>query len=283
MGKNDKFDRVDEFLLRRDSPRYFGSFSQTAAPIRSPQAYDYGEQRTREQLPPSSPTSSSVSSASRSSAPSSRYSGGSVSSRGRQSSISSLPSVAPPWQPPPVNQPPMAPFQYGYDLPCEFAFAGCHLRFHPEAFEEWIDHSISHFGQYGPCTRTVCSFCPREFDCSHNPNDAVGNWRRRMEHIGWHFYESRRMDGVEVNHPRPDFWILEYLNSIGRISPQDYSHSIQYTERPHCDNTYHRDWRSPEMLAKEERNSVTSHDLRKEKHHMRKEREKGSRTHRHRS
>jgi len=286
MDGNGRF-RVDELFLRSDSPRIFGSPSQRVVQegFTSPQAYDSDKQRSRHFLP-SSPISSSRSSGSRSSATSSSYSGGSETSRGRQSSISSSPSVGaapPPWQT--LDQRlAMTNFNYGYDLPCEFGFLGCHLRFHPENSEDWIDHSVSHFSGHSPPVRTVCTFCDREFDCTYNPNDAGQNWRQRMEHIGRHFYGRRRIDGDggEVNHPRPDFWILEYLNSIGLISPQDYSYSIRFTERPPCENTYHRGWKPQEMLAKEERNSGTSHDLRKERHQMKKEKGKGSRTHRHR-
>lgn len=287
MDGNGTFNRIDELFLRSDSPRIFGSSQRVVpAPFSSPQAYDFDKQRTRQSLP-SSPTSSSRSSGSSSSATSSSYSGGSEASRVRQSSISSIPSVgaaAPPWQPLQTldQRLTMTNFDYGYDLPCEFGFSGCHLRFHPENSDDWIDHSVSHFGGHSPPVRAVCTFCDREFDCTYNPNDVRQNWRQRMEHIGRHFY-SRRIDGgdgVDVNHPRPDFWVVEYLNSRGLLSPQDYAEAIRYTERPPCDNTYHRGWKPQEMLAREERNSGTNHDLRKEKHHRRKEKGKRSgRTH----
>jgi hypothetical protein len=104
-----------------------------------------------------------------------------------------------------------------------------------------------------------------------------------MVHIGSHFNDLRRFDGVDLHHRRPCFWTLEHLYAIRRISREDYTAAIDYSERAECENTHPYGWKPKEMRVKEERNSGTNHDLRKERHQMKKEKGKGSRTHRQRS
>ena len=95
-----------------------------------------------------------------------------------------------------------------------------------------------------------------------------------MVHIGAHFGEYRQ-EGVEVNHGNPDFWTLEYMSTKHLITTGDYAHAIRYSQRPPCDNLYPLDYKTPEMQAREERNSHASYDLRKENRNRRKE-ERGS-------
>jgi len=167
----------------------------------------------------------------------------------------------------------MKPFNYGYDLPCEFDFIGCRLRFYPSDFEAWIDHSLSHFGGHGLPPRTLCTFCDSKFHCPSSQEDTIKNWRRRLLHIGKHFYEHRRYDGVEVNHRGPDCFVLDHMNELGLIPIEDYNDANPYTQRPYVENTWPAGWESQEMLVKEERNTGTSYDSRKEEH-RRKERDK---------
>ncbi|TVY26634.1 hypothetical protein LHYA1_G004107 [Lachnellula hyalina] len=266
MGGNDGRNRIDEFLRNPESPRYLGSHTQplVEAPFSSPQAYS---------KPPYPPYVSSA--PSRSSASRSSTSWASESDKSsRRSSNSSAPSSGPPWQPNLNEVLAMAQFDYGYDLPCEFIYSGCHMRFYPGDFEAWISHSISHFGEHPPPLRTICTFCDQEFDCTHNPSDAWRTWKDRMVHIGAHFGEYRQ-EGVEVNHGKPDFWTLEYMSTKHLITAGDYAHAIRYSQRPPCDNLYPLDYKTPEMQAREERNSHASYDLRKENRNRRKE-ERGS-------
>jgi len=168
-------------------------------------------------------------------------------------------------------------FTYGYDLLCEFTFAGCYLRFHSEAYEEWIDHSISHFGGHGPPEMSICTFCSKSFGC----HEAVGIeariqvWRQRMQHINRHFYENKRWDGLRVNYPHPDFHLIEHLNAKRLLSHEDYQSITGYTERPRCVGLVPLDYKTPEMLCKKERSLVVLHDLGKEARQRRKERRQG--------
>jgi hypothetical protein len=268
MGSNDGRNRIDDlFLSNTASPRFLGSQIQprVSAPFSNPQAYS---------KPPQSPDVSSP--PSRSSGSRSSISSGSESdTSSRRSSNSSAPSLGPPWQQNLNQALTMAPFNYGYDLPCEFASIGCNLRFYPGDFEAWIAHSVSHFVGHPPPLRTICTFCDQEFDSSHNPHNASRNWRDRMVHIGGHFREYRRADGGELYHRYPDFWTLEHMCIKDLMSADDYAYATKYSQRPHCDNTYPLGYKTPEMLASQERNSRASYDLGKEDRQRRREKERG--------
>lgn len=178
------------------------------------------------------------------------------------------------------------PFDYGYSLPCEFPSI-CGIRFDAWEFEHFVTHSLSHFGVYGPPVKSVCTFCDKDFDCSYNPADAIRTWRRRMEHINEHFRDQRAL-GRETIHLRPDFGTLKHLRNVGGMSTEDYNQAIEYSERPKLDNTFPLGYRPQEMALKEERNSRTSHNLRKENRQREMELKSGKhkskeKTHRHRS
>jgi hypothetical protein len=166
------------------------------------------------------------------------------------------------------------PYDYGYDLPCEFGFIGCNLRFHPEHSEAWIDHTISHFSPgISPPLKSICIFCDTEFDCTASPLDARSIWRDRMLHISSHF-EAR----VPSNYPRPDFFVIEHMHANGLISLADYTEAREYTERPHCDGLVPRDFQTEDMKRKKEKELQGVHDLDKEERTRRKEtRHKGPR------
>ncbi|KAF4631778.1 hypothetical protein G7Y89_g6351 [Cudoniella acicularis] len=208
----------------------------------------------------------------------------------RQSSGSSVSSLTsrPPWAPLPanINLPlamlPITPLDHGYDLACEFGCVGCHIRFHPEYFESWIEHSLSHFGNNPPPSKAICTFCDREFDCALNPDDddPFSNWRDRMMHIGGHFYNRRQLG---ADHPRPDYFLLDHMRNIGILSVKDYEDLVQYTERPYCDNLYPLGFVPPETKERKDREIRESrqiHDLGKERRQMKRERSKGRETHR---
>jgi hypothetical protein len=188
-----------------------------------------------------------------------------------QSSISTVASaipVPPPWDSETLNQHIAAlPYDYGYDLPCEFGFIGCNLRFHPEHFEAWIDHTISHFlPRISPPLKSICIFCDTEFDCTASPLNARSIWRDRMLHIGSHF-QAR----VPSNYPRPDFFLIEYMHANSLISLADYREAKEYTERPHCDGLVPRDFQTDDMKRKNEKELQVVYDLDKEERTRRKE------------
>ncbi|TVY62822.1 hypothetical protein LSUE1_G009556 [Lachnellula suecica] len=282
MARNGNFG-IDKFL-RSDGSGIPG-FDTRYRPISTPQACAYSKQQSP---PPASPTYSARSSGSVSSRSTRRQSGSYTSSHHSSTSTRSSVSI-PPWQPNRANLNQfinMARYNYGYDLPCECTFTGCRLRFHPESFEDWISHTKSHFVDRPLPVHTICTFCPREFDCTNDPHNASVLWDERMVHIGAHFLEYRRLDGVEVNHPRPDFWTLEHMFREGLMSREDHSEVIGYSERPPCDNMYPLGYKSPEMIAREERDTIATHDIEKEERQRKKEHQarkgKGKhKTHRH--
>jgi hypothetical protein len=86
-----------------------------------------------------------------------------------------------------------------------------------------------------------------------------------MIHIGSHFYDARRDDGVDVNHPKFDIWTLSHLYRLRLISPENYLAAVDYAERPSSENRYTWEWKPQEMRGMEERNSRTTYDFRKGK------------------
>lgn len=81
------------------------------------------------------------------------------------------------------------------------------------------------------------------------------NWRERMIHIGEHFYERRQLNRErQVEHPRPDFHVLDYMKRAGLLSDEDYDDATAYTERPRCPgpDLYPPGFKCPEARAREE-------------------------------
>jgi hypothetical protein len=149
------------------------------------------------------------------------------------------------------------------DLPCECTFAGCYVRFHIEDVEDWIRHSISHFGAFGPPKFGICTFCDTaKFD---NMIDPHANWTDRMMHIRDHF-----VDGPREGHPRPDFHLIKYLYAHRLMSKDDFEQGMGYTERPQCDNLVPHGYQTDEMKKRYERSLEGRHDLNREKREMRK-------------
>jgi hypothetical protein len=155
-------------------------------------------------------------------------------------------------------------YDYNYELPCEFEYLGCDISFHPDQFEEWILHSVSHFGTYGPPPKTICLFCDKA--PFGDKRDAFYNWRERMLHIGDHFRHQVRQDSA-----RPDFLVIEYMRKKHLISQEDYAWATRYTERHHCDGLVPLGYMPPELRRKEEKSKELPHDLEKEDRHRRRE------------
>jgi hypothetical protein len=162
------------------------------------------------------------------------------------------------------------PYVGGYDLPCEFFFLGCNLRFDPGHLGAWISHSESHFVNAPLPTTAICTFCDEA--TFRSDGDAVTNWRDRMLHIFDHLAAFTPSDQM-----RPDFWVIEHMQKYGLISSEDHAHSEQGTERPHSDNMYPLDWKPQDMLDREDREVQQPYDMGKERRQM--DREKGKSTH----
>jgi hypothetical protein len=263
MGE--RIDRINLLYTGRDEPRYPGF---TTPPVASPIQIQRPPRQTS--VPIASPTLSTTSTASTQS----RRTG----SR-RESSASSASSVSntPPWHPQTLNQYlAMTPYNYGYDLPCEFAFLGCNLRFHPEEFEAWISHSASHFVGVSPPSYTICTFCDSSTGCFRSQGDPHSNWRRRMIHIGSHFQNLEGERGL-----RPDFWVIQYMWSNGLLSEDDFAIAMGYSERPRCDGIVPYGQETPEMSIKKEKESWQPYNLDKEQ--RQRKRNNGNRTGAHKS
>lgn len=195
------------------------------------------------------------------------------------SSISSVPHVQT------LNQQIVQAMQghiYAQVLPCEFTFIGCDAKFPLNEIPVWIEHSLSHFHPSPPPPKTICIFCDEGNAVFAMHGDPFESWSLRMNHIADHL-QARA-------HPetrRPDYFLLDYLLDINRISREDYIHAIGYTERPHCDDIVGEDFVTPEMEQERlamERMEREPHDLQKERREMRNEKrakEKGTHKTRH--
>jgi len=96
-------------------------------------------------------------------------------------------------------------------LQCPFNFLQCFLTF--ATFEQWFSHSLTHFRQQTPPTRTKCCFCPVEF--VHV--DGRECWRQLLGHVELH---HRRGDNL-ADFP-PHLSLIEYLRIKMLISDDEY-------------------------------------------------------------
>ena len=258
--------RIQSFLAAEEPRRPLFS---APAPTTQPPSRTLTRQRQNRPLPPNPPSKSLSDASTVSSTTSDQRSD---TSWGRQSSVSSATSInVGPWKrllPTLVQQIAMLPFNYGYDLPCEFFFAGCNVRFHPTQFEEWISHTASHFRSSLPKI-AICTFCDNDAAIFHSDGDDMMNWRNRMIHVAAHLE-----DLTPSEHIRPDFWVVEHMWNHGLISEEDYADALKGTERPYCANTYPLDYETPAMVEKKQRQARASYDMRGEERHRR----RGTRT-----
>ena len=65
---------------------------------------------------------------------------------------------------------------------CPFDKFECFREF--DNFDEWYDHSLTHFKKWrvDPPTRNHCPFCDRRFD----KLEGLRSWRERMDHVRFH-------------------------------------------------------------------------------------------------
>jgi hypothetical protein len=197
----------------------------------------------------------------------------------QHSSTSTAPSSvgSTPPAPPSLNhQIATTPYDHGYNLPCEFACTGCGIKFHPTQIEAWIDHSMSHFGNFSPPSQAICTFCDEEDGIFRTRDeDTRGVWRDRMMHIATsHLQELQPAEGM-----RPDYFLLDYLRKIEVLSIEDYNYAIKYTERPPVDGLVDYGFEPKEVKMKKERMAHAEHNLEKERRQMRREKGKGKGAH----
>ncbi|QSZ32863.1 hypothetical protein DSL72_002443 [Monilinia vaccinii-corymbosi] len=152
-------------------------------------------------------------------------------------------------------------------LPCEFVSINCGVAYHPDDFEDWFEHTLSHFSNLPPPSKCLCLFCDEEFEDTYDPRNS---WRQRMIHGREHL-----LDG-ETN-IRPDFRVLEYMWKNGLMSNEDYALAEQYTERPAVPGLVRRGFQPPEEKIKREKESQVPHNLGKEE----RDRRRSSHAHKH--
>lgn len=267
-------DRVKLLLIDREDGLRTPGFTTPRAlhPILDDTTELYDEPLS-ESSSSSTPTNSSWSST----GSSKRGDSGSVSSQ--SSSGSTAPSTAPsaigPLQPLPaglfLNPISTAPTPHlDHVLCCDFAFVGCTVRFHPNRYDDYLSHSISHFQGLPPPTKSVCIFCDDAvFKNIDNPEVA---WGDRMQHISDHLQEP----GHRFETARPDYFVIDYMWEMGEnrlLSAEDFACLKSYTERTReqrCPDLLPVGEKPGEMKWKEERNAGHPHDLEKERRLMKK-------------
>lgn len=169
------------------------------------------------------------------------------------------------------------PYDCGYDLPCDFEFIDCFVRFHGLDFKLWLEHSYSHFGSYPPPSKSVCIFCDASFKCPSQSEEALrATWMARMIHISAHY---QKREPLEL---RPDFHVIDHLRKIKKLSKEAYDHANRHSERPaHFDRNdlVPRGTKRPETERmneqkreeRENRRSQHAHNLEKEERLLRRQ------------
>jgi hypothetical protein len=129
-------------------------------------------------------------------------------------------------------------------LHCDFGFTGCNITYPTTEFQYWCAHTLSHFGNLPPPPKCICLYCHQEFEDELRPLD---NWRRRMTHCHNHLITEGYIT------PRPDFWLVDYLEENDLISADDAAFAKSYTERPYVAGLVPRNFETPEAKARKER------------------------------
>lgn len=97
-------------------------------------------------------------------------------------------------------------------LECPFNLAFfCFLTF--SNLEDWVQHSLTHFGSCAPLSSNTCCFC----DAVFHHSSGQQSWKERMIHIYLH-----HQLGYRLAHARPDFELFTYLWNNRRISDAEY-------------------------------------------------------------
>ena len=101
----------------------------------------------------------------------------------------------------------IAPLRDGPIYECPFDRLDCQVRF--TNYDDWCNHSLTHFGGVAPPKTNRCCFCEQRF------HDSTGwrSWTRRMEHTELH----HRL-GHTLAISRPDFELYGHLLKNGVIN-----------------------------------------------------------------
>lgn len=96
-------------------------------------------------------------------------------------------------------------------LECPFNLLFCCEDF--SSLEDWVQHSLTHFGSCPPSPCNVCCFCDAVFKCSTGRE----SWKKRMIHVSLHHRLGHRLA-----YARPDFELFTYMWRNRLISTADY-------------------------------------------------------------
>jgi len=253
------------FMGRKDGVRTPGFEVPRTLPCILTETTEYVEEPTSDLSPSSVDTSSSsAGSSNRDSSLSSSH----------RSSASTAPSTAPSGIPPPPvlhiglpnSTPTTPPPNPEHVLRCEFFVVGCEARFHPDNYHDYVLHSISHFQNHPPPTKSLCIFCDEcdaEFE---NVRDPEAAWQERMAHISNHLQGQIRFAKM-----RPDFFVIDYMGDNKLLDPKDYTKYKRFTERSRpqrCPHLLPAGTKLEEVKRKEEKKMEERHDLEKERRIM---------------
>ena len=97
------------------------------------------------------------------------------------------------------------------NLECPFNVLLCYRAF--SKTEDWIEHSMTHFGEVGPPKSNRCCFCAALFESSSD----IRSWRDRMNHVAFH-----HQMGCRLSDARPDFELCTYMWNKRLITEAEY-------------------------------------------------------------
>lgn len=105
----------------------------------------------------------------------------------------------------------VSPYRQPGQLECPFNHILCSQAF--TNVDEWIAHSLTHFGTKEPPLTIDCVFCDWRYDSSA----GVQSWTERMNHVALHHGL-----GHSLSHARCDFVLYIYMRKKSLLSERDY-------------------------------------------------------------
>ncbi|MCJ1277483.1 hypothetical protein MMC21_005296 [Puttea exsequens] len=109
-------------------------------------------------------------------------------------------------------------------LECPLQVLGCHAEFSNADYDDWRQHSFTHFFTASqkvvpPPTSNACPFCEVTFQ----NDDGYLSWDQMLQHIRLH-----HLDASGLEHGRPDLTLIRYLWQNRVIEDEDYQLLTDY-------------------------------------------------------
>ena len=153
-----------------------------------------------------------------------------------------------------------------YNLHCEF----CSEAFTPSEFENWVNHTLTHFAPYPPPQSARCIFCDGfptvEATMMLDPSQY---WRERLLHLAQHFESGKTVAEAGI-----DEGTMEYMLERDLRAPRPLRRRRSHIEFDYESLERMERARRREMRRESERQRVV-HDLSREDRQRRRDREKG--------